>query len=364
MAVSRYGPINGSQRRRTSDLLLTNSTRGRSYFGAARFAKSWDFGLSIWMAATRCSNVKDVANLTSSTSSSNYGNNAFEDPNFPAYGRSIYEFTNQWKFGVDFKKEFFGDNKTRIGLFGEIRSGRPYSLTMLENTGGRGSAFGTVGNLGAMLLYVPTTTDTKVSFDSVASETAFNGLVTSLGIDKYRGKIIAKNTQTSPRFFKLDMHLSQEVPLVKGSKLELFADIENVLNLIDSDWGSLRQVEFPYNAPLVRVACLNTAVATGTAPTSGQLTSGWLRPLALMRVEQELADADILRRHLDQLIIVDIGDGLFQRHDSWAGSGGWRRPCRPNAEVGELLRLHRVDFKVFGLGIFADDHAFIQRLAG
>src|SRR3546814_7053592 len=31
-------------------------------------------------------------------------------------------------------------------------------------------------------------------------------------------------------------------------------------------------------------------------------------------------------------------------------------------EVGELLRLHRVDFKVVGLGIFADDHAFIDRL--
>src|SRR3546814_6722299 len=32
-------------------------------------------------------------------------------------------------------------------------------------------------------------------------------------------------------------------------------------------------------------------------------------------------------------------------------------------EVGELLRFHRVDFKVVGLRIFADDHAFIDRLA-
>ena len=290
---TRYGPVGGVSTT-NRDLMLTNSKQGRAYFYTARFAKSWDFGLSIDGSYTR-SNVKDVANLTSSTSSSNYGNNAFEDPNFPAYGRSIYEFTNQWKFGVDFKKEFFGDNKTRIGLFGEIRSGRPYSLTMLENTGGRGSAFGTVGNLGAMLLYVPTTTDTKVSFDSVASETAFNGLVTSLGIDKYRGKIIAKNTQSSPRFFKLDMHLSQELPLVKGSKLELFADIENVLNLIDSDWGSLRQVEFPYNAPLVRVACLNTAVATGTAATTAQTTSSSSAACAQYRYSNVLAPSEVVQ---------------------------------------------------------------------
>src|SRR3546814_5636789 len=34
------------------------------------------------------------------------------------------------------------------------------------------------------------------------------------------------------------------------------------------------------------------------------------------------------------------------------------------AEVGELLRLHRVDLKVVRLRILADDHALIQRLAG
>ncbi|MBK8628934.1 MAG: carboxypeptidase regulatory-like domain-containing protein [Sphingomonadales bacterium] len=287
---TRYGPIGGASTT-NRDLMLTNSKQGRAFFYTARFAKSWDSGFSIDGSYTR-SNVKDVANLTSSTSSSNYGNNAFSDPNFPAYGRSIYEYTNQWKFGVDFKREFFGDNKTRIGLFGEIRSGRPYSLTMLENTGGRGSAFGTVGNLGAMLLYVPTTTDTKVSFDSAASETAFNALVTSLGIEKYRGKIIAKNTQTSPRFFKLDMHVSQEVPLVKGSKLELFADIENVLNLIDSDWGSLRQVEFPYNAPLVRVACLSAAAATGTA---GTFTSSSAGTCAQYRYSNVLAPSEVVQ---------------------------------------------------------------------
>jgi outer membrane receptor for ferrienterochelin and colicin len=301
---TRYGPIGGAATT-SRDLMLTNSKQGRAFFYTARFAKSWDSGFSIDGSYTR-SNVKDVANLTSSTSSSNYGNNAFEDPNFPAYGRSIYEFTNQWKFGVDFKREFFGDNKTRIGLFGEIRSGRPYSLTMLENTGGRGSAFGTNGNLGAMLLYVPTTTDSKVSWgdtvvNGVVTQTAaqneslFNQLVDQLGIGKYRGKIISKNTQTSPRFFKLDMHLSQEVPLVKGSKLELFADIENVLNLIDSDWGSLRQVEFPYNAPLVRVACLNTAVPNGGSATTAQLSSSSAAACAQYRYTNTLAPSEVVQ---------------------------------------------------------------------
>ncbi|MDZ3830651.1 MAG: TonB-dependent receptor [Sphingopyxis sp.] len=257
---TRYGPFGGATTT-NRDLQLTNSEKGRAYFATARFSKAWDFGLSIDGSYTY-SNVKDEAALTSSTSSSNYGNNAFVDPNRAAYGRSIYEFTHQWKFGADFKREFFGDNETRISLFGEYRSGRPYSATMLDNSGGRGAVFGTVGNLGNMLLYVPQLNDTsKVVFDTAASETAFNNLITELGLDKARGGIVKKNSLTSPDFFKVDLHFSQEIPAFVGNaKFKVFADIENVLNLIDSDWGSLRQVSFPYNSALVRVAC----VADGT----------------------------------------------------------------------------------------------------
>jgi hypothetical protein len=83
--------------------------------------------------------------------------------------------------------------------------------------------------------------------------------VTTLGLDKYRGKIVPKNSQTSPDFFKVDFKVSQEIPAFLGGKFEVFMDIENVLNLIDSDWGSLRQVQFPYNAAIVRVACAATS---------------------------------------------------------------------------------------------------------
>ena len=41
--------------------------------------------------------------------------------------------------------------------------------------------------------------------------------------------------------------------------MKLFADIENVLNLLDKDWGSLRQVAFPYLSSVVNVACAATS---------------------------------------------------------------------------------------------------------
>jgi hypothetical protein len=60
----------------------------------------------------------------------------------------------------------------------------------------------------------------------------------------------------------------QEVPFVFGGKLELMADVENVLNMIDKDWGTIQQVGFPYTASLVNVTCLQTANgAPATTPS-------------------------------------------------------------------------------------------------
>lgn len=289
----RYGPINGAATT-NRDLMLTNTDDGRGLFGTFRFEKSWDFGLTIEGSYTR-SDVKDRSASTSSTSSSNFNNNAFNDPNLPEYGRSIYEYRNQYKFGVNFNHAFFGQAKTNIGLFGEVRSGRPYSITMLDNTGTRGTVFGTVGNLGNMLLYVPTAADAKVSFDTVASETAFNALVSNLGLEKYRGRIVPKNSQNSPNFAKIDLHVGQEIPLpfVSTGKLELFADIENVLNLLDRDWGTLRQVQFPYNAALVRVQCLSAPVATGTTPAAAQINSSTTQTCSQYRYSNVQAPTEV-----------------------------------------------------------------------
>ena len=251
------------------DLLLTNSNEGRGIFLTARFAKSFDFGLSIEGSYTRA-DVEDVGALTSATAGSLYSNNAFLDPNNAAYGTSIYQLKDTWKFGIDFSRDFFGDYTTRFNIFGEYRSGRPYSLTMSDAfTGGRSNVFGTTGNNGRFLAYIPVLNDPLVSFDSTASQDAYNALITTLGADRYRGRIVPKNSQQSPDVFRVDLHLEQEIPAFVGdARFTVFADIENFLNLLDSDWGSLRQVGFPQTASINNVQCLTGVVPTGVAPGS------------------------------------------------------------------------------------------------
>lgn len=265
----RYNAFGGTATT-NQDLLLTNDNRGRSILAVARVSKEWDFGLTADLSYT-WQDIKDVNAITSATAGSLYGNTAFADPNNAAYGTSIYEIRNSIKGSLDFKRAFFGDNETRFTLFGEYRSGRPFSYTFRDPASGRSPVFGTNGSSSRYLIYVPTgPNDPLVSFDSAATATAFNDFVDNSKLSGFRGRIAPKNIDRSPSYFKVDLHVDQElpVPLWGDAKFKVFADIENVLNMIDSDWGAQRQVNFPYSASLVNVQCLTAPVATGTAPAA------------------------------------------------------------------------------------------------
>ena len=47
--------------------------------------------------------------------------------------------------------------------------------------------------------------------------------------------------------------------MVGHSRIQLFADVENLLNLLNRDWSSLRQVSFPYTAAIATVTCSQTS---------------------------------------------------------------------------------------------------------
>src|SRR4028119_1441463 len=87
-------------------------------------------------------------------------------------------------------------------------------------------------------------------------------------------------------------------------------------------------------------------------------------PLPLMRIQEALPQPDALRRHLDQLVVLDVGDGLFQGHALGRGEADAFVLAAAGAEVGELLGFQGVDLEVLGLGVLADDYAFVELLSG
>jgi hypothetical protein len=168
------------------------------------------------------------------------------------------------KLNLGFRREFFEGAETRFQLFGEWRRGRAYGLTFDVNPGGgRDPVFGVLGSDVRHLIYVPTGADDPlVEYDSAATRDALNAFINSSGLANARGGIAPKNSERPDDVFRLDLHVSQDIPLPSRlGRIQLFADMENVLNFINDEWGVIRQVS-NQQAPILDVACVTVGSNT------------------------------------------------------------------------------------------------------
>ena len=272
------------------DYVLTNTKKGRGFVGVVHLNKRWDFGLSAGLSFAY-QNIKDQQALTSSIAGSNYNNGAYLDPNSGAYGHSNDEVRYSIKYNLSFEHAFFGDYKTRFDLFGQTRSGYPFSYTFNDPNGstrGAGAVFGTTGSSNHYLFYVPTgPNDPKVTYAANTSgqtaaqaQALVEALIESSGLSKYRGMIAPRNAFNDPWFTKIDLHIEQQIPtFVRQARVSLYADVENVLNLINHDWGESLRSSFPGNKSVVNVTCATVGANTcdhyvySSALTASQLAS-------------------------------------------------------------------------------------------
>jgi hypothetical protein len=97
------------------------------------------------------------------------------------------------------------------------------------------------------------------------------------GLEHWRGRIMPRNSHRSPWVTTLDLRMAQELPIFRKMRGVLTFDIENFANLLNSDWGQLRQVGFPFVTPVVDVNRISTTGCPNGAascyvyrPRSGQ----------------------------------------------------------------------------------------------
>ena len=265
----------------TQDLLLTNTNEGEGTVFTIDASKTWRTGAGRFDAYLGYGHqdIKDVNPGTSSTASSNWDNVAVSDPNDPGLESSNYEIEHMFKGAFTWRKAFFGDYETSIGLVGERRSGRPFSYTF-----GSGSPiWGDPRQASRQrhLFYVP---DGDVIFEalctnddvanavagcatnttvSAARSTQFasdvEAYIEQQGLEKYRGRIMPRNSHRSPWLSVLDLRFSQELPIFRKTRGIVTVDIENFANMLNKDWGQLRQVSFPYFTPVLDANRIATA---------------------------------------------------------------------------------------------------------
>jgi len=234
---------------------LTNGPDYESHIASILLSKRFDGGLFTqggsfnFRTGYAFTDSENNRNVGSSTATSSYDVSAAFDRQNPAVSTSNYETRHNITVALNWREEFFENYATQLGIYFRARSGRPYSLTFDGGGVFNDSASGTDN----ALLYVPTgVDDPNVSPDSdFGAVQNLVDYVAASGCDYTPGQSIRRNTCGNPWSYDLDLRFSQELPFVgrligiADDRLELFADIDNFLNLIDKKANRVRfQPEF------------------------------------------------------------------------------------------------------------------------
>lgn len=291
-----FNPNRFSTTTAPDNIELKNTHKGHGNVIAVGFGKSWASGWDFDLTYTH-EDVKEVSPATSSVAVSNYRQSAFTDPNNPPLALSDYNIDHEVKLSLNYTHKWFRDYATSIRLFGDYRSGLPFSYTFQPayasgsasnpitptSTGNFDEAFGQfalLGSTGGELLYVPktdssgnvtATSDPKVTYASNFNLAQFNQFLKSTGLIKYAGSVAPRNGFTSSDYTRFDIELLQEFPafIPGGAKGQFYFDIFNIGNLLDRNWGVIKQTGFPYlQSPIQAVNCQAAMLAASKLPTS------------------------------------------------------------------------------------------------
>jgi hypothetical protein len=230
-------------RRRVSNFAdvfyLTNTSKGEAYGLTLSLTRpvinKWG-----WSASWTRGNATEVSPATSSTAFSNYQNRAVFNPNEDVASISNTNIRDNIVLTLSREFEFFKKAPTTVTFAYIARSGRPYSWVFYGDANGDGFGFND-------LLYVPTgPDDSRVEWASTAERDAFFAFVESSTLKDYKGGNPGRNSEKSPWLQTVDMKVTQEIPLFRSVRAQLFANVINLANLFDQDWGIQEEVPFSF----------------------------------------------------------------------------------------------------------------------
>jgi hypothetical protein len=223
-------------------LLLTNTSKGSSLNWTAEFNKVFNDN---WQARVSYSTGRSSAVNpgTSSRAISNWNNRAVYDPNEDVASTSNYETKERILGSLEYRNDFFEGLTTSVSLFYEARTGRAYSFAFDNDANGDGIRDND-------LLYIPSGPG-DVVFSDPSEEAGFLDFIESTPcLRRFKGSVVSRGHCTSPTVNSLDVKISQEIPAFGFGRGQIFLNILNFGNLLDSDWGHVDEVPFEYVAEI------------------------------------------------------------------------------------------------------------------
>ena len=249
---------------RPYDLLLTNTDKGFAHNASFTLSKAFDFGLFI-SGSYAWQDVEEVNAGNSSRAVSNYGQVAVgRDPNDPDLATSNYERKHRFLINATYQKNFISNLVTSFSMFFERRSGQPYSYTFGGRRETLAALFGGTNEYSRReqnLFYVPKGDGSDVIYGEGIDEASMNAFLAKTGLDDYRGEIAPRNVFFGDWVDNIDFQLSQELPGIKENhRARITFDIQNLPNLLNKEWGQVRNPRFPF---FVQVADVDYDAASG-----------------------------------------------------------------------------------------------------
>jgi len=195
---------------REASFVLTNSSqKPESKTFSLGLAKSFDngFDFTVGYAYT---DAEDVQPMTSSVAFSNYTNRAFFDPQEDVVSTSNYQIEHRFTFTTTWRKDFWGKFPSTMSLYGSYNSGQPFSY----------------------------------AYDGTISPYGFTPYLDFLDIVLEPGD--ERNGETGSSWTKVDFRWELGIPgFLGGDSFSAFVVVDNLTNLINDDWGVLKQHNFP-----------------------------------------------------------------------------------------------------------------------
>ncbi|MBK8484104.1 MAG: carboxypeptidase regulatory-like domain-containing protein [Saprospiraceae bacterium] len=236
----------------SSVYVADNTNEGDAYTLTASLAKNFGFGLSALLAYSY-GDANSLMDGTSSQNSSQWrGQISVNGRNNPTYGRADYAMGHRFISNLSYKINWFGKKNfaTTISIFYEGKTGSPFSY-VIGGTNGQ-NINNEVGSTSRnrSLIYIPkeksdinlvdyTSGTTTITADE--QWTKLNDFIESDDyLSKNRGNYAEKNSNFMPFTSFLDLAIKQDLGININGKMHTFqlsADIFNLANLINSEWG-------------------------------------------------------------------------------------------------------------------------------
>lgn len=206
-------------------------------------------GLSAMLSYTY-GRSEDLNSSVNATAGSQWQFNDVIDPNNATVGRSNFDVPHRIVFNTSYRHDWSRFVSTTIGVFYDGSSGRPYSLSYIQDYNGDNA---TGGN---DLLYIPRREDynTRVVIeqptgtDLRTKDQVWEQVMALIDanpiLKEYQGRILPRNFVREPWRNRLDMRITQDLPGPGTHRISLTLDVQNVLNLLSPSWGLVKYVNF------------------------------------------------------------------------------------------------------------------------